>query len=399
MGASEEPGVIGRLLYGSLSRRAQPLLAIALAATVAAGTLAAAAGLGSRLSEGAAAGLHASGPNLLVRPQVGGPERLPAEEIARVLATPGVLAAAGIAVEPNAAELVAGADGTLRVLLTPPGEGSLPVFAASEGLFELRPTWEVDPATPASAARRFAPGSALVGALVAGGSPPAGRQPGAGDLAGLPVAGIVTTGDEPDRGVIVPLADLARMKDGMAGEVGVDRIEVRARYDRLEETVRAIEARVAGAEARSLARVTVTETTMAEKIQHLMIGVGAVCLLLALATVGSATLALLEERRREMALFLALGYTGRWVQGLLTAELALVGLVSVVAGGLLGEGAAAALARTLLGAGPEGAFAFRPSVAGLAAGCLSVAVLVALAAAVVRFRVERLDPAPVLQGR
>jgi hypothetical protein len=394
MGASEEPGVIGRLLYGSLSRRAQPLLAIALAATVAAGTLAAAAGLGSRLSEGAAAGLHASGPNLLVRPQVGGPERLPAEEIARVLATPGVLAAAGIAVEPNAAELVAGADGTLRVVLTPPGEGSLPVFAASEGLFDLRPTWEVDPT-----ARRFAPGSALVGALVAGGSPPAGRQPGAGDLAGLPVAGIVTTGDEPDRGVIVPLADLARMKDGMAGEVGVDRIEVRARYDRLEETVRAIEARVAGAEARSLARVTVTETTMAEKIQHLMIGVGAVCLLLALATVGSATLALLEERRREMALFLALGYTGRWVQGLLTAELALVGLVSVVAGGLLGEGAASALARTLLGAGPEGAFAFRPSVAGLAAGCLSVAVLVALASAVVRFRVERLDPAPVLQGR
>jgi predicted lysophospholipase L1 biosynthesis ABC-type transport system permease subunit len=224
-------------------------------------------------------------------------------------------------------------------------------------------------------------------------------------LAGLPVAGTVTTGDDPDRGVIVPLADMARMKDGMAGEVGVDRIlavdriEVRARYDRLEETARAIEARVAGAEARSLARVTVTETTMAEKIQHLMIGVGAVCLLLALATVGSATLALLEERRREMALFLALGYTGRWVQGLLTAELALVGLVSVVAGGLLGEGAAAALARTLLGAGPEGAFAFRPSVAGLATGCLSVAVLVALAAAVVRFRVERLDPAPVLQGR
>lgn len=391
--------MIGRLLYGSLRRRAQPLLAIALAATVAAGTLAAAAGLGSRLSEGAAAGLHASGPNLLVRPQVGGPERLPAEEIARVLATPGVLAAAGIAVEPSAARLVAGADGTLRVVLTAPGEGSLPVLAASEGLFELRPTWEVDPATPASEPRRFAPGSALVGALVRSGAPSAAAEPGAEGTAGLPVAGTVTTGDEPDRGVIVPLADLARMKDGAPGEVGVDRIEVRARYDRLEETARAIEARVAGAEARSLARVTVTETTMAEKIQHLMIGVGAVCLLLALATVGSATLALLEERRREMALFLSLGYTGRWVQGLLTAELALVGLVSVVAGGLLGEGAAAALARTLLGAGPEGAYAFRPSVAGLAAGCLSVAVLVALAAAVVRFRVERLDPAPVLQGR
>ncbi len=380
--------MIGRLLYGSLRRRFQPLAAIALAATVAAGTLAAAAGLGSRLAEGASAGLHASGPNLLVRPQVGGPERLPAEEVERVLGTPGVLAAAGVAVEPAAADLVAGPDGAPRVVLTTPGQGSLPVLAASEALFALRPQWEIDPAAASSG---FAPGGAFVGRRVPA---PAGD---ASSLPGLPVRGTVTTGDEPDHGVIVPLADLVRtVRQDMPR--GVDRIEVRAEAGRLEETARAIEARVAGAEARPLARVTATEAAMAKKLQLLMIGVGAVCLLLALATVGSATLALLEERRQEMALFLALGYTGRWVQGLLTAELAIVGLVSVVAGALLGEAAASALARVLLGDVGTGPL-FRPSLAGLAAGCLAVAAVVALAAALVRSRVERLDPAPVLQGR
>lgn len=379
--------MIGRLLYGSLRRRFQPLAAIALAATVAAGTLAAAAGLGSRLAEGASAGLHAAGPNLLVRPQVGGPERLPAEEIERVLGTPGVLAAAGLAIEPAAAELFAGPDGAPRVVLTVSGKGSLPVLAASKGLFALRPQWEVEPEGVSGASD----GGAFVGSRV---PPPTGDATAA---AGLAVRGTVTTGDEPDHGVIVPLADLARTL-GPEVAAGVDRIEVRAESGRLEETARAIESRVAGAEARPLARVTATEAAMARKLQLLMIGVGAVCLLLALATVGSATLALLEERRKEMALFLSLGFTGRWVQGLVTAELAIVGLLSVVAGALLGEAGASALSRVLLGDLGTGAL-FRPSLAGLAAGCLAVAAVVALAAALVRFRVERLDPAPVLQGR
>jgi putative ABC transport system permease protein len=208
----------------------------------------------------------------------------------------------------------------------------------------------------------------------------------------LPVAGTLTTGEDLDRAVLVPLEALAPL---LGADPGVARIEVRAAAGRLEETARAIEARVAGAEARPLVKVTETEARMVRKLQLLVAGVGAICLLLALATVGSATLALLEERRREMALFLSLGYTGRWVQGLLTAELALVGLASVAAGALLGEAGAGVLARVLLGE----AGGFRPSAAGLLAGAAAVTAVIALAAALVRRRVERLDPAPVLQGR
>ncbi|HLE84576.1 MAG TPA: FtsX-like permease family protein, partial [Thermoanaerobaculia bacterium] len=365
--------------------------------------------LGGLLGAAAASRLHESGPNLLVRPQVGGPARLEAADVARVLATPGVEAAAGVLELEAAAELVAGEDGRLGVRLTGAGEGRLPVVGVAGDLLALHPRWEVATEPMAGAE------GVLVGAGAAGphGSPhtpyPLDPLPtlmrGEGDAPAplvpqdLAVSGTVTTGEELDRGVMVPLAVLDGVLGDGSGDPGVDRIEVRAAPGRLEATARAIEARVAGAEARPLVRVTETEARLARKLQLLVAGVGAVCLLLALATVGSATLALLDERRAEIALFLSLGYTGRWVQGLLTAELALVGLASVAAGGLLGEAGAAALARVLLGE----AAALRPSLpalgAGLAAGAAAVIVVVAAAAALVRRRVERLDPAPVLQGR
>lgn len=374
--------MIRRLLAGSLRRGWGRLAVIALAGAVAAGTVAAAAGLGARLTTGASARLHAAGPNLLVRPQVGGPERLEAADVVRVLRTPGVEAAAGVLELEAAADLVADGEGGLRVALRQPGGGGLPVLAATDGLLGLHPGWEVERAGPDTA-------GALLGAGVARRSATTLSWQG---IAALPVTGTLTTGEDLDRAVLVPLEALAPL---LRVDPGVARIEVRAAVGLLEETARAIEARVAGAEARPLVKVTETEARMVRKLQLLVGGVGAVCLLLALATVGSATLALLEERRREVALFLSLGYTGGWVQGLLTAELALVGLASVAAGALLGEAGAGVLARLLLGE----AGGFRPSAAGLGAGAAAVVLVMALAAALVRRRVERLDPAPVLQGR
>ncbi len=376
--------MIARLLLGSARRRAGHLALIAVAATVAAATVTAAAGLGSRLASGISAGLHAAGPNLLVRPQVGGPESLPAAEVEAVRSVPGVEAAAGVAEEAAGARRLASG-----VELTAPGAGDLPVTAATAGLFELHPTWEL---TGRRAVPDLGPGEALLGeqaATRAAHPPPAASSTGGGIV--LRTVGILSTGEAPDRGAVVRLADLARARGG-APEV--ERIEVRAEPRRLEATARAIEARIPGVEARPLARVTATEARVGRNLQLLMAGVGAICLLLALVTVGSATLALLEERRREMALFLALGYTGRWVQGLVSAELGLVGLASVIAGGLLGEAAAALLARVLLG----GAVTYGVSAAGLGAGCAAVALVIVAAAALVRRRVEHLDAAVVLQG-
>jgi hypothetical protein len=377
--------MIARLLLGSARRRLGHLGLIALATAVAAGTVASATGLGERLADGLRGTLHAAGPNLLVRPQVGGPGRLPADELERLGGVPGVLAAAGVTVRPASARLVEAA-GALRVELTAEGAGELDVLAASPELLALHPEWEVED----HAGRAFAAGRAVLLGARTGPARETG-EPGAGAPvdpdALLRPAGRLTTGDALDRAVIVPRALLA-------GRIGVDRVEVRAEPARVEAVAAEIERRVAGAEARPLVKVTATDARVTRNLQALMAGVGGICLLLALVTVVSATLALLEERRKEMALFLSLGYTGRWVQGLLTAELSLVGLLSVTAGSLAGEAVAAGLARRVLGL----AGSWAPSAPGLAAGAVAVLAVIAAAAALVRRRVERLDPALVLQG-
>lgn len=385
--------MISRLLLGSLRRRMRHLALIAVACTVAAGTVAATAGLGARLEDGLQSALHAAGPNLVVRPQVGGPDRLPANALGEVEATPGVVVAAAVARR----AVTGSSDGA------PGGVPMVAVVAVSPGFFSLHPDWEIDGRVPAPGAP--APGVARTEALVGARVSPevvasleAGGEPGAPGSPGFEVVGRLTTGEDLDRAVIVPL------EAGRSGRVGrsdqleridrIDRIEVRAEPGRIEQVAAAIEGRLAGSEARPLTRVTATDARLTRNLQALMAGVGGICLLLALVTVASATLALLEERRKEMALFLSLGYTGRWVQGLVTGELSLIGLVSVAVGSLAGEAAAATLARELLGLPST----FSPSLAGVSAGLLVVVAVIAAAAALVRRRVERLDPALVLQG-
>ncbi len=401
--------MIARLLFGSLRRRLRHLALIAVATTVAAGTVAATAGLGARLEEGLQSALHAAGPNLVVRPQVGGPDRLPAGALATVETTPGVSVAAAVS------ELARRRSGE-----------STPVVAVSPGFFSLHPDWEIDGRPPASGAARP---EVLVGSRVGADVVASLGALEAGGEDGPRVVGRLTTGEDLDRALIVALGpDGALPAAGGLGALGTDRaggarsasdrpdqtdqrdradradrtdrlddigrIEVRTEPGRVEQVAAAIEARLAGSEARPLSKVTATDARLTRNLQALMAGVGGICLLLALVTVASATLALLEERRKEMALFLSLGYTGRWVQGLVTGELSLVGLVSVVVGSLAGEAAAAALARELLGLSGT----FSPSLAGVSAGLLVVVAVIAAAAALVRRRVERLDPALVLQG-
>lgn len=79
-----------RLVLASFRRRFRQLALILAAVTVAAGTVAALASFSSRAGDQLAAGLESFGPNLTVRPQVGGPESLPADAVERVRRIPGV---------------------------------------------------------------------------------------------------------------------------------------------------------------------------------------------------------------------------------------------------------------------------------------------------------------------
>lgn len=281
--------MIARLVSASLRRRFRQLALILAAVTVAAATVAALAGFSARTRDRLGESLAAFGPNLTVRPQVGGPESLPAEMVERVSGVPGVQKASGVR---EAGEVVS-----------------------------------------------------------------AGR-------------------------------------DGARELLRVDRIEVRADPGRVDEVARAIESKVEGVEAAPLRRVSESDAQLTHRLTLLLAAVSAVSLLLALLSVGAATTALVGERRTEIGLLLALGYTGRRVSGFLAAELLAAAVVAGILGQLLGELAAAGLAHRLLG--PGGGLSITWS--GFAAASAAAVLVVGASMLVALRRVERLDAARVLRG-
>jgi hypothetical protein len=268
--------MIVQLVLASLCRRFRQLALIATAVGVAAGTVATLAGFSSRVEGRIGESLAAFGPNLLVRPQVGGPPRIPAAELARVRTVPGVRSAAG-------------------------------------------------------------------------------RPPGTADL---------------------------------------ERIEVRADPPRLAAVARAIEARVAGVEAGPILRASESDARLTRRLTLVLASVSAVSLALALLSVGAATTALVGERRAEIGLFMALGFTVRRVGALFAAELLATACLAAAVGELAGELAARALAGHLLGT-TGGPFL---TWSGFAAALVVAVLVVGTSMSVALARVERLDPARVLKG-
>lgn len=280
--------MIVRLVLASLRRRFRQLALILAAVTVAAATVTTLAGFSSRAGKLLAEGLSAFGPNLTVRPQVGGPAVIPPRALSRVRQVPGVSSANGVTA-----------------------------------------------AVPASFGHRSA--------------------------------------------------------------LGLDRIEVRADAGRLAEVARGIEAKVEGIEAVPLLRVSESDAQFTRRLILLLVAVSAVSFLLALLSVGAATTALVGERRAEIGLFLALGYTGRRIGTFLAAELLATAVVAGALGEILGELAAGSLVQRTLGAG-GGPSLLSLTWSGFTAAALVAMLVVGFSMLLALRRVERLDAARVLRG-
>jgi len=263
--------MLARLVYASLRRRFRQLGLILAAVTVAAATVTALAGFSARAQGRLGESLSAFGPNLTVRPQVGGPQRIADDAMARVRAVPGVR-----------------------------------------------------------------------------------------DVKG-----------------------------------GVDRLDVRAEPGRITEVAAAIEAKVEGVEARPLLKVSESDARVTHRLTLVLAAVSAVTFIIALLSVGAATTALVGERRVEIGLLMALGYTGRRVAGLFAIELLAAAVLAGLIGMLLGEAAAGGLAHRLLGAASSG---LSLTWNGLAAAALVSVLVVGASMTVALRRVERLDAARVLRG-
>jgi hypothetical protein len=338
--------VIARLVAASLRRRGGQLalvfLSVAVAAATCAGLAAFAAGSRARLAED----LARFGPNLLVRSAPGGPPRLAAAAVDQVRSIAGVEKASGVVeLGPEA------------------GPSGRATFAADASILELHPNWQVEPRWPRAGERAF--GAALAAA---------------------PGALRVRTGEPAlDGAVFVSLSDISLE--------GLDRVEVRVSAPRLRAVAAEVEARVAGAEARPLLRVSEVDRRLAQRIEWLLACVGLLSLLLALASVAASTAALVVERRVELALMLALGHPARRLLALLATELLAAAALAALLGAVAGEFGAQSLSRRVLGAAAE----IGPWTAGAAAAASAVVVVLGGLMAGLR-GLARLDPAAVLRG-
>jgi hypothetical protein len=215
-----------------------------------------------------------------------------------------------------------------------------------------------------------------------------------GGPAGVPLQAVERVRAVPGVRTVDGVGHAGNPEAGAGGGPRLERIEVRADPGRLDDVGQAIEARVEGVEARPLLRTSESDARVTRRLMLVLASVSGVSLLLALLSVGAATTALMGERRTEIGLFLALGFTGRRIGGFLAAELLAAALIAGLLGELLGEIAASGLASHLLG--PGGGLAMTWS--GFLASAVAAVAVVGFSMLIALRRVERLDPARVLRG-
>jgi putative ABC transport system permease protein len=283
----------------------------------------------------------------------------------------------------------------------------------TSGIRKLNPAWQVVDGRWVPDLRNGAVNECVVGATVARTH---GWKPGSMiTIFGSPfkVAGILSTGEETDDQILMPLEALQQLT-GRQGQV--DRIDVAAltkpeddfaRKDRKTMTPKEyerwscanyvtsiadeIEQALPGTQAQPVRKVADSEGKVLSSVGGLMGMITLVALFSAGLTVWSLTATTMMERRGEVAIMQAIGATRGLIATLFGLEIAAVGLV----GGLIGAFAGVALAHLV------GASVFHDSIE--VSGVLPflivfAAMLVALAGAAQPLRrTLRMEPAVILR--
>jgi len=231
------------------------------------------------------------------------------------------------------------------------------------------------------------------------------------------IAGILSTGDEADDRVFVPLQRLQQLT-GRAGQV--DRIDVAAltkpeddfaRKDPKTMTAKElerwsctnyvtsiayeIEQALPGTQARPVRRVADSEGKVLDRVGGLMGMITIVALFSAGLTVWSLTATTMMERRGEVAIMQAIGATRGSVAALFGLEIALVGLVGGIIGAFAGVSLAHYVGAAVFGASGENAVEITWILPFL---IVFAAIAIAIAgAAQPLYRTLRMEPAGILR--
>lgn len=205
------------------------------------------------------------------------------------------------------------------------------------------------------------------------------------------VKGIVESGASEDDQIFVNRALAQRLLD-MPGRIDFVMASVVSQGLDVDALANTINARFPGVEAKPIRKISESDGQILGKIEGLMALVAAVILVITTLCVNATLSAMVAERSPEIGLHKALGASNRAIVGQFLSETALICIVSVAAGTLLGFGVAQILGQAVFNAWVT----FRPAVVPLT---LAASLVVALVAAIVPIRgAVGVVPARVLKG-
>ncbi|MDR1427386.1 MAG: FtsX-like permease family protein [Bifidobacteriaceae bacterium] len=207
----------------------------------------------------------------------------------------------------------------------------------------------------------------------------------------LRVSGILRTGGSEDAMVIMALADLEGLV-GNAGQLDLVEYSVNAPGSRIEALGHAIEAAVPGANAGPVTRLTRTDADVLEMLQSLLGLIAVIVLGLTMIGVSTTMMAVVAERRNEIALRKALGAHSKSIAREFLGEAMVLGAVGGLLGACAGFGLAQAISLNVF----QRSVGFVPWLA-VAAVAASILVTRAASGIPVR-RAAQVDPAIVLKG-
>jgi putative ABC transport system permease protein len=205
------------------------------------------------------------------------------------------------------------------------------------------------------------------------------------------VKGIIDTGDTEDEQMFVNLS-LAQKLFGLPGRADLALFSIVAQGPEADALAAGINRRFIGVDARPIRKMSQSDGQILEKIDGLMALVAITILIITTLCVNATLTAMVARRSPEIGLQKALGADNAMVVAQFLSETAVICLVGVVLGLILGFGLAQSLGQAVFG----GWVTFRPQVVPLT---VAVSLTAALAAAIIPIRgAIRIVPARVLRG-
>ena len=205
------------------------------------------------------------------------------------------------------------------------------------------------------------------------------------------VAGILDTGGKEENYIFISMGDMEALTEKYS-KLDVAELSVSANQAKLQEYVENISTQVPSLTPSLVRRVTQSETTVLTKLQSLVLLVTVTVLLLTMICVTTTMLAVVSERRKEIALRKALGASDGGIVGEFMGEGLLLGGIGGLLGALLGFAFAQMVSRNVF----NSSIHFLPIMLPITV-LVSIIVTGAACMPPVRNTIQ-VDPAKVLKG-